>query len=36
MRFDAAVSNPIVVDLNGDGLAELVVATADGAVRWLV
>jgi len=34
-QFDSAVGNPIVVDLDGDGSAELVVATADGVVRWL-
>jgi hypothetical protein len=35
LAFDAAVANPAVVDLDGDGIAELVVATADGQVRWL-
>jgi len=34
-ELDAAVANPILADVEGDGLAEVVVSTADGHVRIL-
>jgi len=32
-QFDAALYNPIIADIDGDGFAEIVVSTSDGYVR---
>ena len=34
-RFDAALREILIADVNGDGLAEIVVETDDGKVRVL-
>lgn len=33
--FDAGVANPIIADVDGDGVAEIALSTADGCVRIL-
>jgi hypothetical protein len=35
LRLDAAIGPLVIADADGDGLAEVVLATADGAVRVL-
>ncbi|HET6456812.1 MAG TPA: VCBS repeat-containing protein, partial [Armatimonadota bacterium] len=34
-RFNAGVTNPIIADIDSDGLAEIILSTSDGHIRIL-